>query len=77
MHDPVPVLGSFHDAPQRGNFFEHARHGAIGGDHEIFDQFRAMIFLLPHHVHNLLIHHDRPQFAALEIQRAMTDSAGS
>ena len=44
------------------------------GDHEVFNQFRGVVLLFSYHVDHLLIHHDRLQFAALEVERAMAEA---
>ncbi len=52
-------------------FSSSARHYAIGGDHEVFDQFGGVVLLLIHQVNDLLIEHDRAHFAGFDVQCAL------
>lgn len=68
LHDAIPAFGRPHDSPQGGNILEKARHDAIGGHHEVLDQFRGPVLLLLHYVDDFLVQHERMKFVGLQAE---------
>ena len=67
LHNPVPPLWRFHDAPQRRDLIEEPGHDTVGCNHEILDQIRGTIPLLWCDIHHLLVQYHRTRFISINI----------
>lgn len=56
---------------------EKARHGAVGGDHQVLDQFLAAVLALPFQVAQRIPAEHRMGLERLERQRAMDMALGA
>ena len=73
-YDAIPVRGCSHDAAQRRNFFQQPRNYAVGGDHEVLDQFSRPILLHFLDVDNLPVRKQRNNFIRIEVKRAIREA---
>ena len=64
LDDAVPAFGGAHDAPDGGVVFggQEAGGGAVGGDHEVFDDLHGLIFLFDFEVADLIAIEDGAGF---------------
>ena len=57
LNDAIPALGRTHDAAQRRNLLQQTSDHAVGGNHEVFNQFGGTILLLLHDIDDLIVEH--------------------
>jgi hypothetical protein len=71
LHDPIPALGCAHDTAQGRNVLESSGDNPVGGNHEIFNEFRRTVLLLLHDINDLIVEYQRLKFIRLQTQCAV------
>ncbi len=68
------AIGSFDDAANRGDLHEAAGDHAVGGDHEILDEFAGAIPFLLYYVDGFVAEEDGADFDGVDVESAIFET---